>query len=115
MGEARLPRKIDLQKAQGVMALDWGEDGVWNLPMSVIRKMCPCALCTDLRGKADDAAASLHMMEGMEATATEEVESVKPVGRYAIQIRWLDGHDTGIYTFDYLKRLGELEGQRQAE
>ena len=29
------------------------------------------------------------------------------VGRYALQFVWSDGHDTGIYPFDYLRRLGE--------
>ena len=115
MGQARAPRKIDVQKAEKVMVLDWGTEGVWRLPMAVIRKMCPCALCTDVRGQADEVSVELHMMEGLEATATDELESVKPVGRYAIQIRWQDGHDTGIYTFEYLRRLGQLEGEQQAE
>jgi DUF971 family protein len=30
---------------------------------------------------------------------------VEPVGNYALRFRWSDGHDTGIYTFDFLRRL----------
>ena len=33
---------------------------------------------------------------------------IQPVGRYAIQIRWSDGHDTGIYPFERLRRLADL-------
>ena len=31
--------------------------------------------------------------------------SVAPVGNYALRFGWSDGHDTGIYTFDYLRKL----------
>ena len=107
----KAPVRIDLKREERLMVLDWGTEGVRLLPLTVVRRMCPCALCTDHRGKADLPEPGLHMMEGLEATATEVPESVRPIGRYAIQIRWQDGHDTGIYTFDYLRKLGELEGQ----
>ena len=35
-----------------------------------------------------------------------ELVKVVPVGGYALQPRWADGHDTGIYSFEYLARLG---------
>ncbi len=35
---------------------------------------------------------------------------LREVGRYALQPIWQDGHDTGIYSFDLLRRLGEREG-----
>jgi len=37
--------------------------------------------------------------------ATLERASVAPIGNYALHFGWSDGHDTGIYTFDYLRRL----------
>jgi DUF971 family protein len=37
--------------------------------------------------------------------STVERLSVAPVGNYALQFRWSDGHDTGIYTFEYLRKL----------
>ena len=33
---------------------------------------------------------------------------IKPVGRYAVQIYWTDGHDSGIYTFENLRGLASL-------
>jgi DUF971 family protein len=43
--------------------------------------------------------------------APEDVRPVRvsPVGRYAIQITWTDGHDSGIYSFEYLRDLGASE------
>jgi len=37
--------------------------------------------------------------------STIERLSVAPVGNYALQFGWSDGHDTGIYTFEYLRKL----------
>jgi len=33
------------------------------------------------------------------------IQTLKPVGAYAVQVVWSDGHDTGIYTFDNLRRM----------
>lgn len=114
MTTQRSPKRIDIRRADRTLLLDWGAEGAWRIPLSVVRRLCPCAVCTDHRGEPDDLEAELHMLEGMEATATDDPETVRPVGRYAIQIRWADGHDTGIYTFDYLRRMCDLEGRAEA-
>ncbi len=36
-----------------------------------------------------------------------ELRSVQPVGNYALQMKWGDGHQTGIYTYDYLRQICE--------
>jgi len=65
-----------------------------------LRLACPCAGCVD-------------EMTGRRTLTPERVpEDVHPltieyVGRYALQFTWSDGHRTGIYPFDYLRRLGE--------
>ena len=38
------------------------------------------------------------------------IMGMKPVGNYAYGIEFSDGHDTGIYTFEYLRELGEVAG-----
>jgi DUF971 family protein len=44
-----------------------------------------------------------------------KIESLEPVGNYATRIRFDDGHDTGLYSWDYLYRLGQEQGSRWAE
>ena len=45
-----------------------------------------------------------------EAISNEVViDDVSVVGRYALNFRWSDGHETGIYSFQYLRDLCELE------
>jgi DUF971 family protein len=49
----------------------------------------------------------LPVLSLQEARPTE-IEHMRPVGNYAYNIEFSDGHDSGIFTFDYLLELGEL-------
>jgi DUF971 family protein len=70
-----------------------------------LRLACPCAGCVDeMTGKRTLAPASvppdIHPL------------AIHYVGRYALQFVWSDGHQTGIYPFDYLRRLAESDPER---
>ena len=88
--------------------MDWVGDGILRVSLSDVRKACPCALCGDIRAKQD---AQLQMIT-VDQTPSVELSDVVPVGNYAIQIRWADGHDTGIYTYSYLKQLALAASSR---
>ena len=78
---------------------DDGTEGLCSL--AELRKICPCATCRDLRrelAEADD----LSLMTNVAIDPSTEVTSVETVGRYAVQITWADGHNTGIYTYEFL-------------
>ncbi|HET9869696.1 MAG TPA: DUF971 domain-containing protein, partial [bacterium] len=65
-----------------------------------LRSMCPCAQCVD-------------ELTGRRTITLEAVDpkvrlvGVHPVGRYALNFQWSDGHGTGLYTFKNLLQLGE--------
>lgn len=63
-----------------------------------LRLACPCAGCVDELSGAKRLIAT-SVPEGVHAQA------VSLVGRYAITIQWSDGHHTGIYPFELLRRL----------
>jgi DUF971 family protein len=66
----------------------------------MLRRSCPCAGCIDEwtgEPRLDPASIS----------ADVRPQELRPVGRYAIQITWSDGHSSGLYTFDLLRKLGE--------
>jgi DUF971 family protein len=44
-----------------------------------------------------------------------ELKSLQPVGQYAIQATWKDGHDTGIYSFEYLLMLEDETRKASAQ
>ena len=87
------------------MHLEWGDGLKQELRLARLRQLCPCAVCEGNRfGQADD---DLHVITTDQLSATAGVREILPVGRYAIQVLWDDGHDSGIYTYGYLKSLGE--------
>ncbi len=85
----------------------------WNF--SWLRDACPCATCHEERGATGrkpgepkpQPATLLQMYK-----APARPESVAPVGRYAISFRWNDGHQSGIYSWDYLRRHCQCEACR---
>ena len=82
------------------MQIEWGDAAVSELEPRTLRLLCPCAGCVD-------------ELTGARTLRPETVdEDVYPtaihyVGRYALQFVWSDGHSTGIYTFEYLRELGD--------
>lgn len=80
------------------MTFDNGE--VLSVPYFDLRFECPCATCVDeITGKRTLKAESLPK--------DIHPKSVSPVGRYALQMIWSDGHSTGMYHFDRLYGLGK--------
>lgn len=88
----------------GELALAFNDGVELYLPLDMLRRACPCAAC---QGEPDALGRVLRPVtqigpRGFELLKTERV------GGYAIQLHWADGHSTGIYSFDYLRRLSEL-------
>lgn len=96
--------KLDVTQDKGIMTVVWDDGRSQEIQLSDLRRLCPCAVCEGNR--AQQTSDALHMISPDELSASPAVSDVVPVGRYAIQIRWKDGHDTGIYTYDFLKSLG---------
>lgn len=69
-----------------------------------LRDACPCATCREKRDAAPPVA--LLPVLSPEETRPLAVTGMKPVGQYAYSIGFSDGHETGIYLFDYLRDLG---------
>jgi DUF971 family protein len=97
-------RLTDIQQIGNELALKW-EDGVESfISLAKLRRACPCAGC---KGEVD-IMGNLHI--GPEKPLRPEsfqLAGLAHVGGYAIQPQWADGHSTGLYSFDYLRRIGE--------
>ncbi len=83
------------------LAVAWGDGHESYIPMGTLRRRCPCAMCTSRPANGRD---SLRMVEGPRLDDITIVRLV-PVGAYAVQIVWSDGHDLGIYPFKLLRGL----------
>jgi DUF971 family protein len=88
----------------GELALAF-DDGVEAfLPLELLRRGCPCAAC---QGEPDAMGRVIRPVPSIGENGFR-LRRVEDVGGYALQLFWDDGHSTGIYTFDYLRRLDAL-------
>lgn len=99
------PSEITVSREKREMHIRWqdGHESVYGFDL--LRRECPCALCNDQRGKQAAAAGpGLVVMSGPILKAGDvQVTEARPVGRYAINFVWSDGHDTGIYSYTFLR------------
>lgn len=101
------PTDISVSTARREMRILWQDGHESAYPFDLLRRECPCALCNDQRRKESASAGpSLTVLSGPVLKVGEvQVKEVSPVGRYAITFVWSDGHDSGIYAFDYLRSI----------
>ncbi len=106
--EATDPLKVRVDKTGGTgMEIDWRDGHRSSWSFAWLRDACPCATCHEEReksgrkpGEPKPKAASLLQMYQPPVRPNE----VAPVGRYALKFSWNDGHESGIYSWDYLRR-----------
>lgn len=99
-----LPKSITLNKLESYLEIIWQDGKVCRYPLSNLREACPCVGC---RGGHEFMREEYDPIDINAVTPKREykIEGVEPVGNYAIQPIWDDGHSTGIYTWEYLRRL----------
>ncbi len=80
------------------LRIDW-QDGRRSLyAVRTLRLACRCAHCVEeMTGRP--------LLREQDVPEDVRPVRISPVGRYGVQIAWSDGHDTGIYTFEYLRSL----------
>ena len=85
----------------------WSDGKAHEISYHTLRDHCPCASCRT----PDDEPESKNPLQVLSAAETIplDIVSMSPVGNYAYNVNFTDGHTTGIFTFDLLYRLGESE------
>ncbi len=102
------PEHLDLKKDHG-LTIRWA-DGVKSFySIAFLRRNSPSADARQLRMEmqSNPLAVLPSSMAGQQGPLT--AEGAEMVGNYAIRIRFSDGHDTGIYTWTYLRELAETD------
>ena len=98
MPEERVPTEIKLHQRSKVMEITFSDGVSFRLPYEFLRVHSPSA---EVRGHGPG-------QEVLQAGKRDvEIRSLEPVGSYAVQPSFSDGHATGIYSWDYLHYLGE--------
>jgi DUF971 family protein len=97
-------RPVSLKREGDGLKIEWTDGVTTFATWRHLRASCPCAACTEDRAKPPDPFRVLTPQEVAAGPAAPV--GIKTVGYYAYQIAWNDGHDTGIYTLEHLRKLG---------
>ena len=110
------PEHIAISKSKGIK-IDWKDGHRSDYPLGYLRDECPCATCTGAHGtepqKTNYGAEPKEMFPMYKPVL--KMLSVEPVGSYAIRMSWSDGHSTGIYSFDHLRKICPCEECKAAK
>ena len=97
-------RPTDIQTIGEELAIKW-DDGVESfIRLETLRRACPCAGC---KGETDILGNLYKNPDKPLTPLSTQLVRIANVGGYAIQPVWADGHTTGLYSFDYLRRVAE--------
>jgi DUF971 family protein len=99
------PEHIAISKSRGIK-IDWKDGHYSEYTVAYLRDECPCASCTGAHGtEPQKSSYSAPAGPFPMFQPVLKMSNVEEVGRYAIRILWSDGHNTGIYSFDHLRKI----------
>ena len=99
------PTKLEL-RGENRLLIAWSDGQLREVTFNELRKACPCATCREKRAKPPEPSGGLQVLSMAEARPLK-ILGMKPVGNYAYSIAFSDGHDTGIFTLEFLRELGQ--------
>lgn len=101
----RKMRPQDIQFIGDELAIKWDDGSESYIKLETLRRLCPCAGC---KGEVDIMGNLYKNADKPLAPPAFQIVRIASVGGYAIQPIWGDGHSTGIYSFDYLRRVANM-------
>lgn len=101
------PLKIQRLADTQSLRIEWADGHLCEMPYDYLRRWCPCAACNHSRSEADK---GLRIVTEEPPAESLQIDEIGLVGTYAVSLVWSDGHDTGIYTFRFMRDLCPHEG-----
>ncbi len=108
--------KVHLTSGKGV-EIEWKDGHLSSYTFPFLRDACPCAMCNEERqksGRAPGEPAGAKPGELPMFKPAIKPETAEGVGKYAIQFKWNDGHQTGIYSWKWLREVCPCEECRKS-
>jgi len=94
------PTEIKLHQKSRLLEIAFDDGKRYTLPCEYLRVFSPSA---EVRGHGPG-------QEVLQVGKKNvEIKEIEPVGSYAVKLAFSDGHDTGLYSWDYLHELGEKQ------
>ena len=95
----------DLLLLDTELAIKWNDDEQTFISLKILRDHCPCAFCS---GETD---ALGNIYKGSPKKLGENgytIVKLEKVGHYAVRIFWGDHHTDGLFTYEFLRKLGDI-------
>ena len=108
------PISITLDRSRQLLIIPWDDGHMSEYPLSGLREACPCVECRgghENMGRPPDP--NVLLLIPLAPTKSYQIAKLVPVGNYALQPEWNDGHHSGIYTWAYLRGLCPCEECRK--
>ena len=95
------PTGVQADKNEKMLIIKWDDGHESRLRYAGLRANCPCVECKGGHGNMGTPANLDLMRQPLPSDVV--IEKIEPMGSYALQFQWSDGHYTGIYTWAYLR------------
>lgn len=96
------PEHLDLKRDEA-LTIRWSDGRVSVYPIAYLRRMSPSADAQQTREAIQEN--PLTVLPSSDSSGPLRAEKIEPVGRYAVRIVFSDGHQTGLYTWSYLREI----------
>jgi len=105
------PKQIKIADKDKLL-IKWNDDSDTTISLKYMRDECPCAGC-----KGETILLRTYRPPKPQILSPDmyKVKSIEVVGEYAIKISWKDGHNTGIYSWDYIRQLEKDQGDNKSQ
>jgi DUF971 family protein len=98
--------------SERTLQITWSDNEIQSIPFRRLREACPCATCREKKMPSGDATENVDrltmgMLPVISAAEARPLDilAMEPVGNYAYNIRFSDGHSSGLFTFEWLRNL----------
>ena len=103
---------MDIQRIGEELAIKWDDGTESFVRLETLRRWCPCAGC---KGEGDIMGHVYRNPNRALSPQAFQLRRIANVGGYAVQPIWGDGHASGLYSFEYLRKVAEAEGKGSNE
>ena len=101
------PANIEVHIPDRTMTIQWGDGHRSIYPFDLLRRECPCAVCRETGHM--DTNDLFKVVTSTVKPGEVTVTGAEQVGRYAVRFEWSDAHNTGIYSYEYLRAICPCE------
>jgi DUF971 family protein len=103
------PTAITAHRKEKEVLVAWEDGHAGRYSFSILRAGCPCAACRGGHENMGDTPDPSVFEAELPDTPATQLKTILPVGAYALTPVWEDGHDAGIYRWEYLRALCACE------